>query len=253
MDEAAVIGGLLFQALEPNSAAELLERYLILPSQVGEEALRASGIEPALADAIRGVLPSDHRAIHLACVRGAAWVLGYRSAPRLEKWELVASIPPGMQPPPCIRRSTAETLIGLITHSETSVRIAAAYVDRSGLELLADSLSAATARGVSVEIFESRIWQPGVDAVRELEQSISKKGNPMFLRLSQLLPEIALAHLKVVVIDEKAAYVGSANITGAGLRGRNVELGVLLYGSGVNAVAAILDACRSNAPLPNRS
>ena len=48
-------------------------------------------------------------------------------------------------------------------------------------------------------------------------------------------------HLKVVTVDGRAAYIGSANITGPGLVGRNLELGVLVRGQQVEAIERTLD------------
>jgi phosphatidylserine/phosphatidylglycerophosphate/cardiolipin synthase-like enzyme len=44
-----------------------------------------------------------------------------------------------------------------------------------------------------------------------------------------------------MVVDAKAAYIGSANITAAGLAGRNLELGVLVRGDQVAVIDKILD------------
>ncbi len=44
-----------------------------------------------------------------------------------------------------------------------------------------------------------------------------------------------------MVIDGVAAYVGSANVTAAGLAGRNLELGVLVRGSKVAVIEGLLD------------
>jgi hypothetical protein len=44
--------------------------------------------------------------------------------------------------------------------------------------------------------------------------------------------------------DSIAAYIGSANVTGAGIAGRNLELGVLVRGARVAVVEQILDLYR---------
>jgi phosphatidylserine/phosphatidylglycerophosphate/cardiolipin synthase-like enzyme len=44
-----------------------------------------------------------------------------------------------------------------------------------------------------------------------------------------------------MVVDGAVAYVGSANITAAGLAGRNLELGVVVYGPQVSVIDRILD------------
>ena len=49
------------------------------------------------------------------------------------------------------------------------------------------------------------------------------------------------SHLKVMVVDSSSAYVGSANLTAAGLGGRNLELGVVVRGRRVRVIETILD------------
>jgi phosphatidylserine/phosphatidylglycerophosphate/cardiolipin synthase-like enzyme len=53
------------------------------------------------------------------------------------------------------------------------------------------------------------------------------------------------AHLKVMVVDSSTAYAGSANLTAAGLAGRNLELGVVVSGAQVAVIDRILDLYRS--------
>ena len=82
--------------------------------------------------------------------------------------------------------------------------------------------------------------------MRVLQEFVSRAGDRRFLRVSRISAEIATTHLKVVVADGQSAYAGSANITGAGLRGRNAELGVLLYGLNVALIDSLLDLYRSS-------
>ena len=243
MHESAVIGGLLFHTSDPVFAARILESFLA-SSVDCENELRACGIDPAMAAALRIVLPKDKASIHVACAQGAAWVLGFRSAPQADSWQLVATVPVGMALPAGVRRATAETIISIVTSAQKAIRIAAPYVDIAGLELLSDGIAAATLRGVSVELFETRNWGPGIEAARLLQEVVSAQRDVCQLRVSHVVPEIALAHLKVVTADGRTAYVGSANITGAGLRGRNAELGVLLQGPDVLLIDELLDLYR---------
>ena len=46
------------------------------------------------------------------------------------------------------------------------------------------------------------------------------------------------SHAKVVVVDDERAYVGSANLTAAGL-GRHVELGVEIEGAEVQELGGV--------------
>ena len=49
-------------------------------------------------------------------------------------------------------------------------------------------------------------------------------------------------HLKVVAIDGTRAYIGSANMTGRALEGRNLELGVLVTGPRVAQIETVVDS-----------
>ena len=117
MHESAVIGGLLFHTSDPVFAAQILESFLA-SSVDCENELRACGIDPAMAAALRIVLPKDKASIHVACAQGAAWVLGFRSAPQADSWQLVATVPVGMALPAGVRRATAETIISIVTSAQ---------------------------------------------------------------------------------------------------------------------------------------
>jgi phosphatidylserine/phosphatidylglycerophosphate/cardiolipin synthase-like enzyme len=56
------------------------------------------------------------------------------------------------------------------------------------------------------------------------------------------------AHLKVLSSDSVAAYIGSANVTGAGIAGPNLELGILVRGPAVAVVERVLDLYREPSP-----
>jgi hypothetical protein len=51
--------------------------------------------------------------------------------------------------------------------------------------------------------------------------------------------------LKVLSSDATAGYIGSANITRAGMGGQNLELGILVRGSAVATVEKVLDLFRA--------
>lgn len=152
------------------------------------------------------------------------------------------------KPPSCteplprgLRRTTGETLIGLASTARSRIRLASPYVDETGITLLADAIAAATRRGVVVDLFDPSGWDPARAAVAALRDAVTTSGDPTRLRLVRALPDAPFAHLKVMVVDGSAAYIGSANLTAAGLAGRNLELGVLVRGPQVAAIEHILD------------
>lgn len=240
MDEIALVGGVLYDAADPLAASETLAHLLVAPNADAQH-IRDSGFEPALIRALRRELPPDPAAIGLACTRGAAWVLGRRSNSRVDSWQLVASLPNDVAFPQRLRRATAETLIGLVSEAKCSLRFAAPYMDPEGIGLFVDAIAAATSRGVTVEVVQPPRWAPALSAVALLQAGVTREGMPANLRIVRAKPDAPWAHLKVVTVDDSAAYIGSANITGAGLAGRNLELGVLVRGAQVAIINEVIN------------
>lgn len=239
-----MVAAVLYYAVDPESTSQALAE-LLASGNVGDDAARSLGLEPTLLAALADALPSDPEALRMACSGGAAWVLGRRSAPRSDSWELVASLPPDVRLPTGLRRTTGETLVALVSEAEHTLRFAAPYVDEAGLGVLTDVVAAATSRGVSVEVFQQARWgRTELDAVRALQAAVAQLGNKSLLRLARLKAEAPFAHLKVLVVDGAWAYIGSANMTAAALVGRNLELGVLVRGPDVAIVDRLLDLYR---------
>lgn len=245
MDDAELAGGALADAPDPRRAARDLAQLLIAP-QVNRRAASNAGLDADLVDVLHARFGDDPSRIHSVCDQGAAWVLGRRSSASADMWEVVASLPGGVALPRGLRRTTGETMIGLASNAEQRIRLAAPYVDQSGIGFLTDSLVAATRRGVAVELFDPRSWEPARAATAALTEAIMAHGDASRFRLLRSTPDAPFAHLKVMVVDGSAAYIGSANITAAGLAGRNLELGVLVRGDGVSVIDRILDLYESH-------
>jgi len=240
VEEAELVGGVLFDADDPVAAAQVLME-LLTSVQPDSALARGAGLEPVLVESLKRKLPTDRGSLEMACATGAAWVLGRRSSMTEELWEVVASLPVGVPLPPGLRRTTGETMIGLASMARNRIRFAAPYIDESGISFLTDSIVAATRRGVTVELFDPESWEPARAATAALSEAVAANGDPARFRLVRTAAEAPFAHLKVMVVDASAAYIGSANITGAGLAGRNLELGVLVKGSQVAAIDRVLD------------
>lgn len=252
----------VYEALAPSAQASNRWRELIReicartavnsrvdPQQIAA-ALRAKGI--------RG--PSGEWAAHL----GQLGVLDEDGYPDLERaeyvavaleiagdsfepvgptsgWALVATVPPDLRallhPPPT--RQTGGVLLELIDAARTAVSLAAPFVDREGVGFLSAALIGAGRRGAAVAIVTSvghgsmfsdlaRLWTSeatGRLRVTEVATHLSPLGS----------------HAKVLIVDSQVGYVGSANLTGAGL-GRNVEIGVQVSGPQVGDLARLLSA-----------
>jgi hypothetical protein len=156
-------------------------------------------------------------------------------------WAPVATLPSEvrtlLRPPPF--RQTAGVMLGLIDRSVASLTLAAPFVDGYAVDFLRDSVATAMRRGVKVDVLTSGgrgvEMRPLVDdalrdsrcrlTVTELETVISSLGS----------------HAKVLLVDGRDAYVGSANLTTAGL-GRHVEIGVELSGPQVDDLVRLFAA-----------
>jgi phosphatidylserine/phosphatidylglycerophosphate/cardiolipin synthase-like enzyme len=191
-----------------------------------------------LAETARLVLNGLPREdVEALCLAAGAWVLGYRSAPAQPGWTPVIS-QPQRRMPAGITRSTGETVIALIGGAADRIAIASPFIDAEAVGVLMAPLLTAAERGVHVTFVTQQAEK--VLAVRRLVAAFTERGFSARLRVHHALPTQPWPHIKLVLVDARAAYVGSANLTGNALMGRNLELGVLVEGD-VSALAAFLD------------
>ena len=129
----------------------------------------------------------------------------------------------------------------LVTQATRTLRLVAPFIDRTGLSFLADALAAATARGVSsrgprAHSVHARGRRPGRTPRRRSHARATSRDSrvPAFVRRSVGAPQGARLRLRT------AAYIGSANVTGAAIAGPNLELGILVRGSTVAVVERVL-------------
>jgi len=154
-------------------------------------------------------------------------------------WTLVATLPPEVRRkmrPPALRQ-TAGVLLGLIDRSTTVIRMAAPFVDSQAMRFLFDALEAARRRGVDISFVTSigrGMEFAGLDAGSD-DRSMGH------VRITEVQTELSAlgSHGKVLVVDDRWAYVGSANLTAAGF-GRHVEIGVEVTGPQVEDLARLL-------------
>jgi phosphatidylserine/phosphatidylglycerophosphate/cardiolipin synthase-like enzyme len=151
-------------------------------------------------------------------------MLGRRSIVSAEPWDLVASLPSAAVLPAGLRRTTGETLIQLVVQATRTLRLVAPLIDRPGLSFMGEALAAATMRSVRLEILlPTRSTR--VDALDDLSASVAPDGRSSNFSVSTLRDDAPWAHLTVLTSDSASAYIGSANVTGAGIGGHNLELG----------------------------
>ncbi|MBI2951103.1 phospholipase D family protein [bacterium] len=128
-------------------------------------------------------------------------------------------------------RTTLGVLTQLVSQAQQSLVIAAPFLQSSETldrGPLAEALHAALRRGVAVDMVSIG------SSLRSLDISdIPMIGNGQ-LRFFQPLTNVEDkrrlgSHAKFCIADGKDAYIGSANLTGAGLSG-NLEMGLLVRG-----------------------
>ena len=164
--------------------------------------------------------------------------------------EVVATLPPELFP----RSDRAEpgsiepAIKRVIASGRETVWIVNPFFDPFGMVSLVPSIAGAADRGVSVRLItrgseeQKAALRSAFDAIRgetRATESISRvEARDLLKRDATGRLQYAL-HSKVVLADEKACYVGSANLTEHGMR-HNFELGVVLQGAVVREVKALL-------------
>jgi phospholipase D-like protein len=158
-------------------------------------------------------------------------------------WAPVATLPNELRallrPPPL--RHTAGVLLDLVDRSSLEIRLAAPFVDRNAVDFLTEPLVGAGRRSVTVAVITSAGQSVHfVELARRWNSEPDVRGR---LRVSEVQTHLSSlgSHAKVIVVDSQWGYVGSANLTAAGL-GRHVEIGVELAGPQVAELTRILTA-----------
>lgn len=158
-------------------------------------------------------------------------------------WAPVATLSnelrPLLRPPPL--RHTAGVLLDLIDRATQEIRLAAPFVDPDAVDFLAESLVGAGRRSVAVAVITS-VGQ-GVHFVELARRWNAEPAVRGRLRVSEVQTHLSSlgSHAKVLVVDSQRGYVGSANLTAAGL-GRHVEIGVEVVGPQVAELTRVLAA-----------
>lgn len=250
--EPAVIavGALLLAARDPIEAIEPLVDYIQSRGPGTRQALERVGITAQSVDDFRELMPSNPDVLTAAASNGAYWALGHRArGERRDRWYPVVSGNDLDQD--VFDRRTGETLVGLITRAHDRLRLFSAYVDGPGLRALEPALAGATSRGVSVQLVTVRRLERG-DAPDVLGGLLVTSGDRSRLTIHRLEGMSWFPHLKLVTADGAAAYIGSANMTLAGMT-TNFEVGALVEGTAVVAFENLVDELvrRASCEMPS--
>lgn len=164
--------------------------------------------------------------------------------------EFVATLPGGFEPTSVRVRSIpdiASTIRNQVFDADSSVRIANPYFDPS-LELVSD-LASLPRRGVETQLLTRETADEDGDTgvtLNKMWNLIDEKHRDNFkvrdlYRWDESQGSQAFAtHAKIVIVDDRVCYVGSANLTDTSLS-TNFEFGVVVEGDIVEDAVTVFD------------
>lgn len=222
----------------------------LLDTETLRSALRLLDADGSIAEwrtnlGLLGVVKANGRfdATKLHAVGAALDLVGESFAhdgPR-STWAPVATLPPALhdrlRAPPL--RHTAGVLLELVDRADRELLLATPFVDPQAVDFLSDALLAAGRRGARTRVVTSTGQARHFEDVAR--RWVSEDRAP--LRVTEMQTELSAlgSHAKVVLVDGERGYVGSANLTAAGL-GRHIEIGVELAGVQVADLVRVLVA-----------
>lgn len=175
--------------------------------------------------------------------------------------QLIATLPDNLPLSPDVKRripSLAATLHRLITTASQEIVILNPFFEQEGFNRLASALLAAAGRGVVVTIITRQLSDATAVNYRVMkqlwEQSQAEGVSNQFCFYEYQQVEdgrmVLTSHAKVMLVDGRTAYIGSANLTEYGM-GRFVEIGVTLENTKAQELQPLLEAIM-NAPESRR-
>jgi len=171
--------------------------------------------------------------------------------------QLIATLPDNLPLSPDVKRRIsplAATLHRLITTASQEIIILNPFFEQEGFNRLASALLAAADRGVVITIITRQLSDATAVNYRVMkqlwEQSQAKGVSNQFSFYEYQQVEdgrmLLTSHAKVMLVDGRTAYIGSANLTEYGMD-RFVEIGVTLEGTKTKDLQPLLEAIM-NAP-----
>ncbi len=162
--------------------------------------------------------------------------------------ELVWTLPNSHHSHTVRGRSYLESCTRLISESTATLTLVSPFVDTPGIGTLSRPLLAALARGVNVRLFVHDALNLGTPTSRALEE-LRREAERIKADLSVFSAEAGtgrdrasnpLFHAKLIISDDRALLLGSANLTSYAL-GSNFEAGVVLGEAAAKEALFILE------------
>lgn len=161
-------------------------------------------------------------------------------------FEFVCTLPdsdPGFEertPAEYDMRQISSALLDICRSADESLLVVSPFLESQGIKWLQPGIEGALRRGVDVTIVsrELREGEPNMRALTDLvELEGGQNGTLRVFDYYEPDPDsekpLYTLHSKVIVADEREAYIGSANFTNYGLS-QNLEVGVILRGEEVS-------------------
>lgn len=181
---------------------------------------------------------------------------GRLDAPKLATWlshlaggsgqpQLLWTLPAGHPNVVPLGGSYRASLAKLIDVAQSELLIVSPFLHIGGVKPVQDALLAALLRGVQVTIIAHDLNEPDSVASRAVEnlRRAAQRARARFIAYTAQ-PESGLVHAKLVLQDDQAVIIGSANLTAPGY-GFNFEAGVLLGREAVPEVRLVVQALLS--------
>jgi len=157
-------------------------------------------------------------------------------------WRLVATVPESFQAAfrDTAIRHTAGVLLELLESTAVRAILATPYADQASANFLEEPILACGSRGASIDIITAAGHGQVFESMAEKWVGRARIGATFTCGETHGVLSVLGSHAKVLVVDGVKGYIGSANLTGAGLH-RQVELGVEVSGIRVNELLRLMD------------
>lgn len=137
-------------------------------------------------------------------------------------------------------RTTIGVLTQLIANSRTSILIASPFYqiyNEIKLDPIINAFKNALDRNVILNVIGTK---EGIEVFKTWKKEIFLRGNIRIFRPKPNVENDKLlgSHAKVLIVDNKYVYIGSANLTRSGLTD-NLEIGILLKGTIASKVSKL--------------
>lgn len=170
--------------------------------------------------------------------------------PASEAFELIATVPEELDDASSANFAPlAPSLQRLVVSASKSVMVLIPFFDQDGLDPIADALLARAGLGIPVTLIVREVGEEDSVNRRVISRFLKRvreSGLQGMVRVYEFDHRRANGtrvtfHAKAVIVDRRRAYLGSANFTTNGM-GRFLEIGVIVEGEKVAALADLVDA-----------